>query len=112
MIDLRLPENEDKRIELWRKFEEVADEYPEIWRALEVTFSCPVDMDCEMCFLIEKVAPILISGKKAQIRYTMEEAEAVSSILYGSLPQCNGCDCGLKPALNEIGRENRKYLPD
>ena len=41
---------------------------------LEVTFSCPVDMDCEMCFLIEKVAPILISGKKVQIRYTMEEA--------------------------------------
>jgi len=112
MIDLRLPQNEDKRIELWTKFERIADEFPEIWMALEETFKCPVDVDCEMCFLIENVAPILIQGKKAQVRYTMEEAEAVSSILYGSLPKCDGCTCGLKPALNEISRENRNYLPD
>lgn len=28
MIDLKLPENEDKRLVLWTKFEEIADEYP------------------------------------------------------------------------------------
>lgn len=59
MIDLRLPQNEEERVRLWKKFEEIADDYPEIWSALEVVFSCPKDVKCEMCFLIEKVAPIL-----------------------------------------------------
>ena len=112
MIDLRLPENEDKRLPLWNKFEEIADEYPEVWEALKTTFSCPADVKCEMCFLMEKVAPILIQGKKAEIRYTMEEAEAVSSILYGSLPRKMACDCGLRDALNEVSGENRNHLPD
>jgi hypothetical protein len=111
MIDLKLPENEDMRVPLWNKFEEIADEYPELWQALEETFTCPIDVRCEMCFLMEKVAPILIQGKKAQLRYSMEEAEAVSSILYGSLPRKRSCDCGLKEALNEVSGENRNNLP-
>ena len=64
MIDLKLEENEKERERLWAKFEEVADEYPEIWQALQVVFTCPKDVECDMCFLLEKVAPILISGKK------------------------------------------------
>ncbi len=112
MIDLKLPENEDMRVPLWTKFEEIADEYPELWRALEEAFKCPVDVSCDMCFLIEKIAPILIQGKKAEVRYTMEEAEAVSSILYGALPRTQSCKCGLKQSLDEISRQNRNYLSD
>lgn len=112
MIDLRLPENEEKRIELWKKFEEIADDFPEIWDALDKVFSCPVDVQCEMCFLLEQVAPILIQGKKASIRYSLEEAEAVSSILYGALPRTGNCDCGLKQLLDEISGTHRNYLPD
>ena len=55
MIDLKLPENEGMRVPLWTKFEEIADEYPELWRALEETFKCPADVSCDMCFLIEKI---------------------------------------------------------
>lgn len=112
MIDLRLPQNEEERVRLWKKFEEIADDYPEIWNALEVVFACPKDIKCEMCFLIEKVAPILLQGSKADVKYTMEEAEAVSSILYGALPRTHNCDCGLKQALNEISGAHRKRLPD
>ncbi len=112
MIDLRLPQNEEMRVTLWKKFEEIADEHPELWKALEVTFTCPSDVECEMCFLIEKIAPILLHGSKAKVRYTMEEAEAVSSILYGSLPRKMSCDCGLKPALNEVSGQNRNHLSD
>lgn len=112
MIDLKLEENAQERERLWAKFEEVADEYPEIWQALQVVFTCPKDVECDMCFLLEKVAPILISGKKADIRYDMEEAEAVSSILYGALPRTKNCDCGLKEALNEISGSHRKHISD
>jgi hypothetical protein len=112
MIDLKLKENEDLRVPLWNRFEEIADEYPELWSALEETFKCPVDLSCDFCFLMEKIAPILLKGHKAQIRYSMQEAEAVSSILYGALPRTNSCSCGLKNALNEISRENREYLSD
>jgi hypothetical protein len=97
---------------LWEKFEKIADEYPELWKALGETFKCPVDLSCDMCFLIEKISPILIQGKKAELRYTWEEAEAVSSILYGAIPRTNSCKCGLKESLNEISRENREYLSD
>ena len=112
MIDLKIQENEELRVILWKKFEQIADEYPEIWSALEETFKCPADLSCDMCFLIEKIAPILMQGKKAQIKYSMQEAEAVSSILYGALPRTNSCNCGLKNALDEISRENREYLSD
>ena len=112
MIDLKLTENEDLIVPLWEKFEKIADEYPEIWKALEEAFNCPLDLSCDMCFLIDKIAPILIQGEKAEITYTWDEAEAVSSILYGAIPRTNSCNCGLKDSLNEISRENREYLSD
>jgi hypothetical protein len=112
MIDLKLKENEDLRVPLWKKFEEIADDYPELWRALEETFKCPLDLSCDMCFLIETIAPILMRGRKARVRYTLEEAEAVSSILYGAIPRTENCKCGLKASLDEISRKNREYLSD
>ncbi len=112
MIDLKLEENEQERLRLWAKFEEVADEYPEIWKALDVAFTCPKDVECDMCFLLGKVAPILTSGKKADTKYDLQEAEAVSSILYGALPRTKSCDCGLKEALNEISGSHRKHISD
>jgi hypothetical protein len=112
MIDLKLTKNENLRVPLWKKFEKIADEYPELWQALEEAYKCPPDVPCDLCFLVENIAPILIQGRKAQLRYTWEEAEAVSSILYGAITRTSACTCGLKDSLNEISRENRNYLSD
>ena len=111
-MDLKLTENADMRVPFWNKFEEIADEYPELWVALEEAFKCPADLSCDMCFIMDKIAPILIQGKKAEVRYSFEDAQAVSSILYGAVPRTNSCKCSLKESLNEISRKNRDYLSD
>ena len=91
------------RVPLWTKFEEIADEYPELWRALEKHSNVPLMYRAICVFLSRKLQ--FLFGAKRQVRYTMEEAEAVSGILYGALPRTQSCKCGLKESLNEISRK-------
>lgn len=110
MKDLKLCRNRSKRVEVWKVFEQVADDNPVLYDYLKDVKKIPEKYNCELCFLINLLSEEIMPQLQGKI--TNEEASAVVSIYWGSMERKNACDCNIKDifeSINEIERQNMEH---
>lgn len=106
MLDLKKCENENKRNEYWKTFEEIADKNPILYGCLSIIKKIPKKHRCELCFLFTLLSEKIIP--KLNKKLSLKEIESVTSVLWGNMERKGNCNCNAVQdkvnKLNEITR--------